>query len=1373
MKPRSLQLLPRTLVVCFAPLLVCGSASASVLDFNEANTTNVWTLPAGTNLLTMAGTVVTPASPATHESSSGSWATLTDGILGAPGNNTAVVTPNNNDTVTYALNVVAQPAGYDLTTFDSYATWGDSGRDNQNYTLQYSSVSDPGTFINIFTVNNSDSATDKSTHTSLTDTTGVLATGVHSLRVVFGNPQGQENGYVGMSEFRATAVPTNVLTTLESNTTNSWTLPAGTNLLNGATANPLTTDVHEGSSPNWTTVTNGLLGASNEFSASVTPNNNKSVIFPLNLAVNFNGYNISSIDTYCAWVNSGRDNQNMAISYSTVAAPATFIPLGNAVLRTGGDSATHIRLDPASGFLATGVAAIKFDTGHQENGYVGLREFIALGTAVSISDPLTWTGGSGSGGNATWTTAPDSNWKKTVGGATSPFNSLAALTFDNTGANTNINVSAPLSASAMTFTSGAYTFGGGLVTVSNDIVSSGASGSATFNNAMKAGTGVTLTGSGSLVFNGALESTGLVLAGPGGITLNAANPALTGSVAVSDGTLTVSHNNGLQGAGLAMTGGTALFTTAAPLVSSITSSIVTPGTIFLGHTSGPTVNTTLTVGDAASITTFGGSIFQASGTVGSLTKTGASTLVLSGENIYSGVTTVNGGTLQFDQPLSLYDGATASWTAGNLVVGSSATLAFKVGGPGEFTETNIDTDLSLGGFASGSFLGLNCSGVTTLTRNLTRPGLGLVKSGPAILNLTGSNTSNGTVKVFAGALNAAGSGSPAINGNVVMGDASTDIVLNLGGDNQLAPTSLITFTNGNFYGSKINLRGTNQTIAGLDSAPFPANKVSLIQNDEIGQPGYAGVPIAASLTINATTDHSFYGLIRDQTGGPVSVTKTGPGTQEFVNMGPIQGFGYTGDTLVQQGKLRLNFVRANSSYNSNIAISAPATFNLHSAVDGYDFNPVISGAGKLLVTGGMPVALTNGSNSWTGGTTVDGGFFALKATNANGQGDGPNQTCVGGAMDPSNLINLINGGILSLDNAGALGNSPVQAQYAPSIHVNEGCKIFGGTNTIAFLCNITLDGGKIEITNGASVAGFNTNLCLVGTDASPLIVGGVSTVPAEIHTTGTGPNANVSLGSMGTGMQGTVFQVADVAVGVDLTVSSALTNINVLTSTLKKTGPGTMLLSGANTYTGATTVTGGELTVSGNSIADSGKLVLNGGKLGIVAAADEVVDTLYYGGVQQDSGTYGSTLSGAAHQDDSRFSGTGILTVTTGLVVTYDQWASVITNGLNARGQDADGDGLKNLDEFLFGTSPIAANGSLTTTEKSGATLIIRWSERLNSSSSYVLLESTDLSAWTTSLVVPTVAGDQSGLYSASYVRKQAVIPIDSAKKFNRVFATE
>jgi autotransporter-associated beta strand protein len=132
---------------------------------------------------------------------------------------------------------------------------------------------------------------------------------------------------------------------------------------------------------------------------------------------------------------------------------------------------------------------------------------------------------------------------------------------------------------------------------------------------------------------------------------------------------------------------------------------------------------------------------------------------------------------------------------------------------------------------------------------------------------------------------------------------------------------------------------------------------------------------------------------------------------------------------------------------------------------------------------------------------------------------------------------------------------------------------------------------------------------------------------------------------------------------------------------------GSLVLNGANTYSGGTIVNGGTIQLSGataslglgdvmvisasavtagssgrilidpgvlNAIADSAKLTLAGGN--VAGAADdgfivlssgvnETVGSLVLGGVAQVPGTYGSTASTATFKSDEYFSGTGVVTV--------------------------------------------------------------------------------------------------------------------------------
>ena len=117
--------------------------------------------------------------------------------------------------------------------------------------------------------------------------------------------------------------------------------------------------------------------------------------------------------------------------------------------------------------------------------------------------------------------------------------------------------------------------------------------------------------------------------------------------------------------------------------------------------------------------------------------------------------------------------------------------------------------------------------------------------------------------------------------------------------------------------------------------------------------------------------------------------------------------------------------------------------------------------------------------------------------------------------------------------------------------------------------------------------------------------------------------------------------------------------------------------------------------------------------------------------------------------------------------ITGLDWTGFVSPDLTATG-DPDGDGFTNLQEFLFGTTPVAANGSLVTSENVAGGLVLHWLQRA-SGSSYLLQESTTMGAgdWIPSASVP-VFDDQSGV-PTGYERYKATLSIGAARQFFRV----
>ena len=111
------------------------------------------------------------------------------------------------------------------------------------------------------------------------------------------------------------------------------------------------------------------------------------------------GYTLTNLVVYGGWGDAGRDQQAYTVSYSKVAAPATFITLSSANYNpanpTGVQSATRATFTAANGILATNVAAVKFDftTPAPENGYCGYSEIALYGrpTTVIATNPTNLT----------------------------------------------------------------------------------------------------------------------------------------------------------------------------------------------------------------------------------------------------------------------------------------------------------------------------------------------------------------------------------------------------------------------------------------------------------------------------------------------------------------------------------------------------------------------------------------------------------------------------------------------------------------------------------------------------------------------------------------------------------------------------------------------------------------------------------------------------------------------------------------------------------------------------------------------------------------------------------------------------------------------
>lgn len=332
-------------------------------------------------------------------------------------------------------------------------------------------------------------------------------------------------------------------------------------------------------------------------------------------------------------------------------------------------------------------------------------------------------------------------------------------------------------------------------------------------------------------------------------------------------------------------------------------------------------------------------------------------------------------------------------------------------------------------------------------------------------------------------------------------------------------------------------------------------------NSGVGKGSNGTTPMAADIVINGGTLN-----FGNQNNGPARTNRlftVGPAgaTLDCSGNSPNQNWtiGQNSD-LTSSGSI--GFM---SSINGG---QYAATLTLASNVQGASSNPgngflwasvVDSGTGAN-VTSLTKAASTTGNNKWTlaasnsysGPTTVNGGTLELT-----------------GSLTGATAITVNSGGTFTVTSTGVIG--PAVA----SLTVRA-----GGT---AILSSASTYNGVTRITGGTLQLGHDLALQNSIFDFSF----GALTFSSGINT----PTLGGLSGAGALNMAANVTALTlNPGTGVSSSYSGALSSVTA-GMRLNKTGAGTQVLSGANTYTGATNIIGGSLAITGSgSIADSPRI---------------------------------------------------------------------------------------------------------------------------------------------------------------------------------------
>jgi outer membrane autotransporter protein len=637
-----------------------------------------------------------------------------------------------------------------------------------------------------------------------------------------------------------------------------------------------------------------------------------------------------------------------------------------------------------------------------------------------------------------------------------------------------------------------------------------------------------------------------------------------------------------------------------------------------------------TRGGSGGITAFGDSSTAANATItnngGARSGAGGITEFLDTSTAGNATITNNGGTFT-----GVLGGSTTfldSSTAGNATLianggsggGLGGTILFEddsTGGTARvevFGNGTLDISLhtapgvSVGSIEGSGFVHLGSNNLTVGSNNLSTifsgviqddvevGGGSLTKVGTGTLTLTGLNTYDGLTTVSAGILNIQnGSGLGATTTGTTVSSGAT---LQLQGGVTVGAEALTISGIGaaGQNGALVNVSGTNNyggllTLGAASTISSDAGTLNLTNTGTITGAGFG-------LTLTGAGNGTISSIIGTGTG---TLTKNGAGTW---TLSGTSANTYTGLTTINAGELDLNKTAGVNAIAGNITIgdgSGTDTLKLLAA------NQISDTSVVTLTNAGSAVLNLNGNDETIGALTdstsgASGASVQLGAGTLT-FGDSTNHTFAG-------IISGTGGSVVKQ----GTGTQTLSGDntYTGGTTISAGTLQLGNGGTSGSIVGDVIDNGTFAV-NRSDTLSFGG--IISGSGAFAQIGPGTTILTATNTYTG---GTTISTGTLQLGNGGTsgsiVGDVADDGTfAVDRSDTLSFGGVISGSGAFAQIGPGTTVLTGANTYTGPTTVDAGTLLVDGSLLA-SAVTVNSGATLGGIGTAAGAV-TINDGGI--------------------------------------------------------------------------------------------------------------------------------------------------------------